>query len=207
MSPGETSVLPIPMLEASEISLEGVSGSRNGTVVKVMEHVRQCGEQHAASTLKVAEYPSALAGRCDARSKAILPLPDVGTEPITSRERGNRHNLKENISKVLGVRSRRLPAAPHQALTLNMHQTALDDGFRVQMLQGPYQVRISVAGDIFRLCATILQPLAEAYQINRSFGHIVLPMDNGPALCVQRRVDTSASFEKGPVEHHVREMR
>ncbi len=184
MSPDQTSVLPIPMLEASKISFNGVCRSRDGTVVKVVEHVRQCAEQHAPSTFKVAEYPSGLAGRCDPLSKSILPLQDVGTELVTSRESGNRHDLKEYISQVLGVCPLRLPAAPHQALTLNVHQTALDDGSGVQALQGPYQVRISVAGDTFRLCATILQPLAEAYQVSRSFGHIVLPMENGLALCV-----------------------
>jgi hypothetical protein len=117
-------------------------------------------------------------------SEPIFPLQDTGTEPITSSNCRDGHDIEEDVSEMFSIGTLGLPAAPHQPLALNVDQASLHDDRRVQGLQGPPEVRISVTGDAFGPCAAILHRLAKDHQVSRSFGHIVLPMKNGLALCV-----------------------
>lgn len=53
----ETTMLSVALFQSREITFEGIGGFRNRRVVKIVKHVRQSTEEHAARSFEITKNP------------------------------------------------------------------------------------------------------------------------------------------------------
>lgn len=115
----------------------------------------------------------------------------------------DRHDLKEEVSEMSGIRTFRMTPAPGEALALNMDQTALDRDPWPQPAKHLEQVGIPVHCGTPRGQPPGFQVRAKSQQVFGTFRDIVGSHEKLMALGIHHRKDSSAPFQKGTIEKNM----
>lgn len=129
MMGSEASVLTVSLLEPSEVTFKGIGRGSDHGIVKVTEHIRQSGEQHAAGALEIAKHPTRLCGVGNVTSVPTFPSTNLGEKAITVRNGADGHDLQKQGSEVFGVGAFGMLSTPAESLSLDMHQAPLNYNF------------------------------------------------------------------------------
>lgn len=128
----EPPVLPVLVFQPGEIPFSGVGRFRNRWIIKIVKHVRQGGQQQAASALEITEDPSRLGGPRQPRPVPVLPVMHLSHEPVPVCDGVDRHDLAKQSPEVLRIPAFGLSATPTEPLAVNMDETALNADRRPQ---------------------------------------------------------------------------
>lgn len=133
-----------------------------------------------------------------------FPFPDLEDELVALGEGlyfG--HPSKEGL-EMFGFGSFRMPAAPTQALALDMDQTPLNGQVGPKGMKDPNDLRIAVHRGAAGSQVPHQQGLAEGEEVAISLGDIPHAMEEKGALGTHDRVESLAMLEPRPIENQVR---
>jgi len=112
--------------------------------VEVAKHIGKGSEKHTARSFEVAENPASFRELSNALAVAIFPFEYLRTQPLFVKLGFDVGNLEENLSEFYGIGPFRFLATPHQTLTLNVNETALDSNGWPEFFKGANHLRIAV---------------------------------------------------------------
>ncbi|HPQ81619.1 MAG TPA: hypothetical protein PLZ86_07850 [bacterium] len=158
-------MLSIVLFKAREVAFEAVSGFGYFRVVEVVKHVWQGFEEHASGSFEIAEDPSTLRYLEEFLSVTIFPVFKVGNEVVAFFNGIDVGHEEEDFTQQFCIMAFRAHAAPHEALTLNMDQTSLDDDLGPNGPEGSDDVRIAVHSAAAGIEASVLEGLKKGCEL------------------------------------------
>jgi hypothetical protein len=141
-----------------------------------------------------------MSNRVSVRSFPGLHLSD---KALTVNVGVNRHDLEKDISQSFCIGTFWETTTPSQSLTLNVHETTLNEDSRPSISQGLDQVLIAINCGAFGLHGSVYQSRTDALHISRTFGNVVGIVNNTRTLSVHYSEDSSTTFEKCAIENQV----
>lgn len=170
--------------------------------------MRSCVEQHAPCASEVASDPSPLSLFLDTCSVSALPPVERGKEPVTVLERPDSDDREEELPESFGIAAFRLEPAPHESLSLDMHEAALNTdggpdfpesaekgGITVDRCRDGHEAaRAEIGEDATENERVLVHPIRTEDDLVRSGIH-------------DRESGGPATFDEGPVDYDAADMR
>lgn len=110
---------------------------------------------------------------------------------------------EQKATKLAGIDSFRMLAAPTQALALDMNQTPLNDQARPQSLYNTENMRIAVNRSAFRIETMTLEMLAKGAKISWTFVHAIGSVQHSVSSSIHHSVHPVSMVKKCPVKDNV----
>lgn len=173
-------------------------------VIKVMEHVWQGTQKHAAGSFDIAKDLAGL--RPGAYLHAIFAFPFVYRHkklfPVCLAV--NRSYLEKDFSQLSGIWSLGRGPAPGQSLPLNVDQASLHYDARPQLAQDVYYVRVAINCKAARPQAVLYKRLKKGYQLWLGvLRDRVLPHHDLVILGLHQGNQASRTMQESPVQNEV----
>src|SRR5918995_267199 len=165
-----------------------------------MEHVRQSTKQHAAGSFEVTKNPAFLRWTSNVSSMAAFPIAQLRGEMIPVRNCMNGHDLEKKSPKMFGVGAFRVASTPHQSLSLDVYQTALNQNSRPQRAQDPHHVKVAIDRSTARNQASFLELSTKRIQVAGAFSHLGGSVDDRAVLSLHHGKDPFTPVDIGPVQ-------
>jgi hypothetical protein len=176
-------------------------------ITKVMEHVRQCSDQHAARSFEIAEDPPVSWRMSNMVPVRPFPGLHLSDKALTVDFSVNSDYLKKECSQTFRISTFRKATTPTEALTLNVHETTLNHDPRPHKPQGLDKVRIAIHGSTFWPRRSLYQGCANALHVSRTFRDILGIVDDAGPFSIHHSEDPSTTFEKCTIENEVASVR
>jgi len=118
--------------------------------------------------------------------------------PIRSRMDG--HDLEKKSPKMFGVGAFRVASTPHQSLSLDVYQTALNQNSRPQTPQDSHHMEVTIDRSAARNQALFFEPSAKRIKVAGAFGHLGGSVDDRVVLSLHHSKDPFTPVDIGPVQ-------
>jgi hypothetical protein len=123
----QTPVFTVSLFESCKISFQGVGGSFDRRIRKIVKHVWQSSQQHAPCAFEITKDITMFWGKSNANPVTLLPSSKLIQEEVSLGCRMNVCDFQKKVPKVLSIGALRIASTPPEALSLDMYQTALKD--------------------------------------------------------------------------------
>jgi hypothetical protein len=133
----------------------------------------------------------------------ILPIVQLQNEALSITSGTDGHDFKEKISEAFAVGTFRIAPTPHETLSLDVHQTALNQDSGPHHPQDLDQMTITVEGSAVRNEAMLFEVTTKGIQMGGSFGHIRGCVDHRITLSFHCRKDSFALVEKRSIQKKI----
>ncbi len=161
------------------------------------------GQQHASGSFEIAKNASPLGGYSDATPVTILPVMNLGKKAITFGRGMDRSHLQKDFPQVFGIGSFRISSAPTKALSLNVHQTTLNDDLWPKLAQSLGKMGVPVDGGSLGPGPTFGQGMAKSSQIPGTFGNVHHAMHYRVIFSIHGDKQPFGSLHEGPIQDQV----
>ena len=168
-----------------------------------MKHIGKSGQQHASGSFEIAKNASSLGFHDDATPVMILPMMNLGKKTITFDRGMDSRHLKKDLPQVFGIGSFRISSTPTKALSLNVHQTTLNDDLWPKLAQCPGEMGVPVDDGGLGPCPTLDHGMAKSAQISGTFGTIHHAMDHRVIFSIHGDKQPFGPFHEGPIQDQV----
>lgn len=113
------------------------------------------------------------------------------------------HDFEEKRSEVFRIGPFGVAPTPHQALSLDVHQTALNQDSRPQQAHDPDEMAITVERHAVRKEAMLFEITAKGIQMGGAFGDLRGPVYDRIVLRVHGRKNPLAPVEKRSIQQQI----
>ena len=108
--------------------------------------------------------------------------------------------LRKRAPQMFGVGAFGVASTPHQSLSLNVYQTALNQNSRPQRPQDPHYVKVAIDRSTARNQALFFELSTERIKVAGAFGHLRGSVDNRAVFSFHHGKDPFTSVDIGPVQ-------
>jgi hypothetical protein len=131
---------------------------------------------------------------------AAFPIAKLRDEMIPVRSRMDGHDLEKKSPEMFGVGAFRVASTPHQSLSLDVYQTALNQNSRPQTPQDPYHVKVAIDRSAARNQALFFELSTKRIKVAGAFGHLGGSVDDRVVLSLHHGKDPFTPVDIGPVQ-------
>ncbi len=172
-------------------------------IIEIVKHIGKSGQQHASGSFEIAKNATSLGFHGDATPVTILPMMNLGKEAVTFVRGMDSCHLQKDFPQVFGIGSFGGSSAPTEALSLNVHQTTLNDDRWPKLAQCPGEMGVPVDGSGFGPGPTFGQGMAESAQIPGTFGNVHHAMHYRVIFSIHGDKQPFGSLHEGPIQDQV----
>jgi len=172
-------------------------------IIEIVKHIGKSGQQHASGSFEIAKNASPLGCYSDATPVTMFPQMNLGNKVVTFVRGMDRSHLQKDFPQVFGIGSFGVSSAPTEALSLNVHQTTLNDDRWPKLAQCPGEMGITVDGSGFGPRAPFGQGTAKSAQILGTFGNVHHAMHYRVIFSIHGNKQPFGSLHEGPIQDQV----
>lgn len=197
-------MLSVVLFEASKIAFEAVGCGGDRRMIEIMKHVRQGLEQHTAGTDEIAEHPATFGTVNKTLAVTTFPLGNSVEEHVALLVRTDGRDVEKKFPEMFGIGTRGMATAPHEALTLDMDQTSLNEDRRPEGGQKTDHLGIAIHRATEGSQTLFFERHEEAAELrHRVFGDIVAALDYAVVRSIHEGHNAHAIVEEGAVEDKI----
>jgi hypothetical protein len=112
----------------------------------------------------------------------------------------DRHDLKEKSPEVFGIGALGIASTPHQSLSLDVDQAALNQNSRPHRPQDPHDMEVTIDCSTAWSQALFSELSTKRIEVARAFGHLSGAVDDRIVLSLHHGKDPFTPIDKSPIQ-------